>query len=191
MVIPAVMPKTADEQLRLRVDTGEQAMAKAAKADVIVKPSSDDNLQALAASALESRFGTGPIPSAPTPVKTRAPSPTPSAASDSSLDSVSLYEYRNQILTASALDLIMRQEALATADSSGQYAGDVSWDDLRKAWIPKNVIKLKNTDLAVGEIPSNNPDEFEIKGEDDFGNKIGWTDRHEMYYIDDDPKFDI
>jgi hypothetical protein len=177
--------------LKLRVDNGEQAVAKAAKADIILKPSSDDNLQALAASALESRFGTGPMPAAVAPLKTRAPSPAPSAAPDSSIDSVSLYEYRNQILTASALDLILRQEALATADSSGQYSGDVSWDDLRKAWIPKNVIKLKDTDLAPGEVPSNNPDEFEIKGEDHFGNKIGWTDRHEMYYVDDDPKFEI
>jgi len=178
----------------LRVDSGEQALVQANKAEVLVKPSSaDDNLQALAASALESRFGTGPMRSpAITPRPSRAPTRAPSPApSDSSLDSVSLYEYRGQILTASAMDLVLRQEALAVADSSGQYAGAVSWDDLRRAWIPKNIIKLKDTDLAAGEIPSTNPADYEVKMEDDFGNKIGWTDRYEMYYKDENPKFEV
>lgn len=85
----------------------------------------------------------------------------------------------------------MRQEALAFADSSGQYAGEVSWDDLRKAWIPKNVVKVKEKDLAEGEIPSLNPGDYEIKARDDFGNKIGWTDRGEVYYEDEDPKFEL
>ena len=178
----------------MRVDIGEQALAKASKVEAAIKSShSDDNLQALAASALESRFGTGPMPSpAATPqvsrAPTRAPSPVPS---DSSLDSVSLYEYRGQILTASAMDLVERQEALAIADSTGQYGADVSWDDIRRAWIPKNIIKLKDTDLVAGEVPSTNPADFEVKVEDDFGNKIGWTNRYEMYYKDDDPKFEI
>ena len=178
----------------MRVDTGEQALSQASRVGAVIKPSnSDDNLQALAASALESRFGTGLMPSpAATPqvsrAPTRAPSPVPS---DSSLDSVSLYEYRGQILTASAMDLVQRQEALAIADSSGQYCGEVSWDDLRGAWIPKNILKLKETDLAPGEVPSSNPADFEVKTEDDFGNQIGWTDRHEMYYKDEKPKFEI
>ena len=89
------------------------------------------------------------------------------------------------------MDLVLRQEALAVADSSGQYAGAVSWDDLRRAWIPKNVVKLKDTDLAAGEMPSTNPADYEVKMEDDFGNKIGWTDRYEMYYKDEDPKFEV
>jgi len=180
--------------LKLRVDSSGQALAQASKAEVIIKPSNlDDNLQALAASALESRFGTGPMPSpAVTPQVSRAPTRAPSPApSDSSLDSVSLYKYRGQILTASAMDLVLRQEALAIADSTGQYTGDVSWDDLRRAWIPKNIIKLKETDLAAGEIPSTNPADFEVKAEDDFGNKIGWTDRYEMYYKDENPKFEV
>jgi len=178
----------------LRVDSGEQALAQANKAEVTAKPSTaDDNLQALAASALESRFGTGPMPSpALTPQPSRAPIRAPSpVSSDSSLDSVSLYEYRGQILTASAMDLVLRQEALAVADSSGQYAGAVSWDDLRRAWIPKNVVKLKDTDLAAGEMPSTNPADYEVKMEDDFGNKIGWTDRYEIYYKEENPKFEV
>lgn len=89
------------------------------------------------------------------------------------------------------MDLVQRQEALAIADSTGQYSGDVSWDDLRRAWIPKNILKLKETDLAPGEVPSTNPADFEVKAEDDFGNKIGWTDRHEMYYKDEIPKFEV
>jgi hypothetical protein len=182
--------------LKLRVDSGEQAAAVIGNTDLAIKSKADDNLQALAASALQSRFGTGPIPT-PSPAPSvstsrnhqiRPPSPAPS---DSSLDSVSLYEYRGQILTASALDLVQRQEAIATADSSGQYAGAVSWDDLRRAWVPKNVVKLKDTDLAIGEVPDLNPANYEIKTEDEFGNAIGWTDRHEMYYKDENPKFEI
>jgi hypothetical protein len=89
------------------------------------------------------------------------------------------------------MDLVERQEALAIADSTGQYGADVSWDDLRRAWIPKNILKLKDTDLAPGEVPSTNPADFEVEVEDDFGNKIGWTDRYEMYYRDEDPKFEL
>jgi hypothetical protein len=85
----------------------------------------------------------------------------------------------------------MRQEALAIADSSGQYAGEVSWDDLRKAWIPKNVVKAREKDLADGELPTLAPADYEVKAEDLFGNKIAWTYRGEMYYEDDDPKFEL
>lgn len=68
----------------------------------------------------------------------------------------------------------MRQEALAMADSSCQYAGEVSWDDVRNAWIPNWAEKLKSHELAEGEIPSTNPADFKYKKTDAWGNKIGW-----------------
>lgn len=68
------------------------------------------------------------------------------------------------------------------ADSTDQYVGDVSWDDLRKTWIPSWVVKLKPEDLAPGEVPSTNPDDFEVKGEDEFGDNMGWTEEGEMYH---------
>jgi hypothetical protein len=60
------------------------------------------------------------------------------------------------------------------ADSSGQYAGEVSWDELRNAWIPKWAEKLKIGDLAEGEVPNTNPADFKVKKRDAWGNKIGW-----------------
>jgi hypothetical protein len=63
---------------------------------------------------------------------------------------------------------------LATADSSGQYAGEVSFDDVRNAWIPKWAAKLRTQDLADGEVPDTNPANYTIRTEDEWGNKIGW-----------------
>jgi hypothetical protein len=63
---------------------------------------------------------------------------------------------------------------LATADSSGQYAGEVSFDDVRNAWIPKWAAKLKSHELVEGELPDTNPANYTMRTEDDFGNKIGW-----------------
>ena len=188
----------------MRIET--EATAVATPPDTPL--SSDDEHEALSGADLQVRFGTGPIatptlpratigtPDDPIPrdkgkSKALAPtSPTPSSSSGSSLSSISLYDYRGQILTASALDLVMRQEALAIADSTGQYTGEVTWDDIRKAWIPHYVVKLKEHDLAPGEIPSTNPDDYEVKREDDFGNKIGWTDTGEMYY-EEEPTFEL
>lgn len=179
-------------------------------APVSQAPSSDDEMETLAGAAITSRYGTGPIlpspalptmvassigtpddpiPASSTKTKAKPKSPSP-ASSTSSLDSISLYDYRGQILTASALDLVLRQETLALADSTGQYAGKVSWDDVRKAWIPQWVNKLKQDELAPGEVPSTNPADFEVRGEDEFGNKIGWTDTGEMYY-EEEPSFEL
>lgn len=60
------------------------------------------------------------------------------------------------------------------ADSSGQYAGEVSWDDLRNCWIPKWAEKLKEEDVAEGEIGDNNPNGYKVKKKDAWGNRIGW-----------------
>jgi hypothetical protein len=60
------------------------------------------------------------------------------------------------------------------ADSSGQYAGEVSWDDVRNAWIPSWAEKFKSHELAEGEIPSTNPADFKYRKADAWGNKIGW-----------------
>ena len=73
------------------------------------------------------------------------------------------------------------------ADSSGQYAGEVSWDDLRNAWIPKWAKKLKPKDLAEGELPNTNPAEFEVKKKDAWGNRIGWRDGQMFYH--EEPTF--
>lgn len=69
---------------------------------------------------------------------------------------------------------MLRQERLAQADSSGQYAGEVSWDELRNAWIPKWAVKLRPDDVAEGEVPDTNPANYEVRSRDDWGNKIGW-----------------
>ena len=180
-------------------------------APVSSDPSSDEEVETLATLAIQSRYGTGPIPSRalpalvassigtpddPLPVsrekgkaKAEAP-PSPAGSTISSLDSISLYDYRGQTLTASALDLVLRQETLALADSTGQYTGEVSWDDVRNAWVPNWVVKLKPEDLGQGEIPSTNPADFEVRGEDEWGNKIGWTDTGEMYY-EEEPTFEL
>lgn len=77
-------------------------------------------------------------------------------------------------MTRSALELIQTQEKLAMADSSGQYAGAVSWDDLRNCWIPQWAEKLGMNDLADGEIPNTDPRCYTEQRKDAWGNKIGW-----------------
>ncbi|ODN92795.1 hypothetical protein L198_05590 [Cryptococcus wingfieldii CBS 7118] len=136
---------------------------------------------------LQDSFGTGvttPTPAlpglssynAPSSGPTAKPTPTPSspASATGSEESQEIWEYRGQLLTRSALDLVLRQEMLEQADSSGQYAGEVSWDDLRGAWIPKWAKKLKKSDLAEGEVPDSNPATFKEKDEDEWGNEIGF-----------------
>ena len=137
-----------------------------------------DHSNIRSASELQARFGTGSIP---TPSKASSVAPTPAtpaspASSDTASDEPEIWEYRGNLLTRSALSLVMRQEALARADSSGQYAGEVSWDDVRNAWIPKWAEKAKVDDLADGELPSTNPADFKVKRKDAWGNTIGWRD---------------
>lgn len=110
------------------------------------------------------------------------------AGSDSSEE---IWEYRGQFLTRSALDLVLRQETLAQADSSGQYAGEVSWDDLRCAWIPVWVKKLKLSDLVEGEIPDSSPAGFQERDTDAWGNKIGWYGPHKEMYYKEEPKWEL
>lgn len=139
----------------------------------------EDGFKAYKASELQAQFGTGtsshtPLPSVP-PTPSRQSSevkPAPTESEDAGEEEV--WEYRGQLLTRSALSLVLRQEALAVADSSGQYAGAVSYDDIRKAWIPQWAKKLTPADVAEGEIPSTNPNDFKQKKRDPYGNKIGW-----------------
>ncbi|WWC63119.1 uncharacterized protein I303_105719 [Kwoniella dejecticola CBS 10117] len=145
------------------------------------------------------------IPLVPAHSGTRAGSVS-SANSDSESDP-EIWEYRGNRLTASALQLVLSQEMQMAADSSGQYAGEVSWDDLRKIWIPKHVAKLKVSDLTnqvdnpdqdpeglEGELPDTTPAGFKLKEEDEWGNKIGWYDNgsgvKEMYYLEE-PVFEL
>lgn len=154
---------------------------------------------------LQTSFGTGvstparPLPglssfnatSTGIPAK---PTPTPSspAASVAGTDSSEeIWEYRGQLLSPSALDLVLRQETLAQADSSGQYAGEVSWDDLRGTWIPIWVKKLKVRDLAEGEIPDSSPAGFQERDTDAWGNKIGWHGQHKEMYYKGEPKWEL
>ncbi|OWT39140.1 hypothetical protein C362_03305, partial [Cryptococcus neoformans Bt1] len=122
------------------------------------------------------------------------PTPAPSspavsvAGSDSSEE---IWEYRGQFLTRSALDLVLRQETLAQADSSDQYAGEVSWDDLRCAWIPVWVKKLKLGDLVEGETPDSSPAGFQERDTDAWGNKIGWYGPHKEMYYKEEPKWEL
>jgi hypothetical protein len=142
-------------------------------------PSSDPNFTSVnTTSDLQARFGTGPLPglsSIPTSRTrndtTAPPSPAISTAASSEQE---LWEYRDQLLTRSALSLVLRQEALAQADSSGQYAGEVSWDEIRNAWIPVWAEKLGKPDVAEGEVPDTNPAGFKVKRRDAWGNKVGW-----------------
>lgn len=60
------------------------------------------------------------------------------------------------------------------ADSSGQYAGEVEWDELRNCWIPIWAEKLRPGDLADGELGDTNPANFKERKRDAWGNKIGW-----------------
>lgn len=129
-------------------------------------------------------------PTQPTaPASPDSPASNASSGSGSGSD-ISIFEYDGHFLTHSALNLVLAQEAQAMADSSGQYRGEVSWDDVRNAWVPKYAVKLKPTDLAEGEIPSTNPADFELKEEDEWGNKIGWRDDGRMYYLED-PTFGL
>ncbi|WVR07380.1 hypothetical protein IAU60_004421 [Kwoniella sp. DSM 27419] len=137
--------------------------------------------------------GTSPLPGLSSYNQPRQPAPTapPSPSySDWSTDP-EIWEYRGHRLTGSALDLVLREEMLAQADSSGQYAGEVSWDDLRQTWIPKHVQKLKATNLAEGEVPDTTPAGFKVKTVDEWGNRIGWYGPHwEMYYVDE-PQWEL
>ena len=97
-----------------------------------------------------------------------------SESSTSSISEPEIWEYRGTQLTRSALSLVLRQERLAMADSSGQYVGEMSWDDLRNAWIPNWAEKLKPSEVAEGELPNTNPAEYTVRRRDAWGNKIGW-----------------
>ena len=90
-------------------------------------------------------------------------------------------------MTRSALSLVLRQEHLAFADSSGQYAGQVEWDEVRNAWIPEWAEPLRAEDLADGEVPITNPADFKVKKTDAWGNKIGWREGI-MFYVEE-PQF--
>ncbi|WWD02470.1 hypothetical protein V865_000510 [Kwoniella europaea PYCC6329] len=167
---------------------------------------SSPKFTSMTASDIQKQFGTGqttpatlpglssyqPTPQPSVPPSRRAPSPTPSSGSSTSQE---IWEYRGQLLTASALDLVLREEMLLMADSSNQYAGEVTYDDLRKCWIPKHVRKLRPSDLTTdGEIPDTTPAGFKLKEKDEWGNKIGWYDNgsgvKEMYYLEE-PKFEL
>ncbi|ORX38667.1 hypothetical protein BD324DRAFT_375833 [Kockovaella imperatae] len=146
--------------------------------------------QNLDANELEARFGTGHIPTVrPKPNVPATPRRASQESDPSGESEPEVWEYRGNLLTRSALDLVMRQERLAFADSSGQYAGEISWDDLRNAWIPAWAEKLRPEDLADGEVPNTNPAEFVQKKEDAWANKIGWRDG-QMYYHEE-PKFTL
>ncbi|KAE8542692.1 hypothetical protein D1P53_001474 [Cryptococcus gattii VGV] len=154
---------------------------------------------------LQTLFGTGvstpatPLPglssfnatSTGTPAKP-IPAPSSPAASVAGTDSSEeIWEYRGRLLTRSALDLVLRQETLAQADSSGQYAGEVSWDDLRGTWIPIWVKKLKVNDLAEGGIPDSSPAGFQERDTDVWGNKIGWYGPYKEMYYKEEPKWEL
>ncbi|WVW85799.1 hypothetical protein I302_107837 [Kwoniella bestiolae CBS 10118] len=152
---------------------------------------------------LQNTYGTGPTPALPglssynpTPQISIPPSRRPSSPVRSSSGSAQeIWEYRGHLFTPSGLDLALRAEMLQMADSSNQYAGEVTYDDLRKCWIPKHVQKLRNSDLtADGEVPDTTPAGFKLKEKDEWGNKIGWYDNGtgvmEMYYLEE-PKFEL
>ncbi|WVQ82029.1 hypothetical protein IAT38_004157 [Cryptococcus sp. DSM 104549] len=169
---------------------------------------SDPDFKAMTVKDLQANYGTGvttpstPLPGlssfTPTPSDaasatpaSRTPAPSSPASASGSDSSQEIWEYRGQMLTRSALGLVLRQEALAQADSSGQYAGEVSWDDLRNAWVPKWVKKLKVSDVAEGEIPDCSPAGFQEKDQDEWGNKIGWYGVHKEMYYKDEPKWEL
>ena len=127
-----------------------------------------------AASDLQAAYGTGPFPGLSSVPPAR---PKPSSEDEGEEEEEpEVWEYRGNLLTHSALSLVLRQEALALADSSGQYSGDLSWDDLRNCWIPNWAEKLRKADLAEGELPDTNPAGFRTRRKDDWGNRIGWKD---------------
>jgi hypothetical protein len=134
--------------------------------------------KAFSADSLTAMYGAGPqsaqthgISDRPYAGALTSLPPSPASATSSQK---SVFEYRGHRLTRSALDLVRRQEALAQADSSGQYAGEVSWDDLRNAWIPKWAAKLTPCDVADDGLPDTNPASYRERTTDDWGNKIGW-----------------
>ena len=133
-----------------------------------------------AASDLQAQFGTGPIPTPSLPTTGTSGAATPAkpvpASPISETSEPEVWEYKGNMLTRSALSLVLRQERLAMADSSGQYAGEVSWDDVRNAWIPIWAEKLRPEDVADGELPSTNPADLRVARKDAWGNKIGWRD---------------
>ncbi|WVQ99856.1 hypothetical protein IAU59_006999 [Kwoniella sp. CBS 9459] len=178
-----------------------------------LSPPASPVFQAMTNSELQSAYGTGqstptpkPLPGLSsynaTPSSSTYKTPTPASASkaatpaeseDADSDSDSdqeVWEYRGQLLTRSALDLVLRQETLAQADSSGQWAGEVSWDDVRKAWIPHYVQKLKVSDLADGEVPDTTPAGFKVKEKDAWGNKIGFYGPNMEMYYKQEPKWE-
>jgi hypothetical protein len=105
-------------------------------------------------------------PAQPTPIPTSNSGPEPEPE---------LYEYGGHILTRSALSLVILQERMKQADSSGQYYGDVQWDPVRETWIPVYVKPLRESDVGDGDVPDRNPANFEVREEDEFGNRIGWS----------------
>lgn len=110
--------------------------------------------------------------SAATPQTGSRSSPIPASSNPPEPE---LYEYGGHILTRSALSLVMLQERMDHADSSGQYAGEVQWDPVRQTWIPVYIRPLQKSDVGEGEIPDRNPANFEVREEDEFGNRIGWS----------------
>ncbi|WVO17694.1 hypothetical protein L204_105392 [Cryptococcus depauperatus] len=161
----------------------------------------DPNVRKVNMDELQANFGSGVATPSPLPgLSSYNPTPgtqdikrsaSPAKSEAESDESEEIWEYRGQLLTRSALDLVLRQEALAQADSSGQYAGGVSWDSLRNAWIPQWAKKLKVSDLAEGEVPDTNPLNFEEKETDEWDNKIGWYGVNKEMFYKEDPKWEL
>ncbi|OCF37778.1 hypothetical protein I316_00002 [Kwoniella heveanensis BCC8398] len=151
--------------------------------------------KAMTTSELQSAYGTGqstPATSKPLPgLSSYNATPSTSKAPTPSSGAKVATPAEGQLLTRSALDLVLRQETLAQADSSGQWAGEVSWDDLRKAWIPHYVEKLKVSDLADGEVPDTTPAGFKTKQKDAWGNKIGFYGPNKEMYYKEEPKWEL
>ncbi|ORY35380.1 hypothetical protein BCR39DRAFT_509164 [Naematelia encephala] len=150
---------------------------------------SDTNYEALDTESLQRRYGTG-IKSPSSRPTSYSHSPSPASS-----DSESVWEYKGHLVTRSALELLLVQEEqkklLAHADSSGQWSGEVTWDDLRSAWIPRWTEKLRPEDLAEGEVPSTNPADFKVKEKDQWGNKIEWKNGRMFYVEEGDPTFEL
>ncbi|KAK4686644.1 hypothetical protein P7C73_g3490, partial [Tremellales sp. Uapishka_1] len=186
---------------RRRTPSPSPGASPAASATSLTPLPSDPNYTHYAsASSLEQSYSTGqkglsslPLsgnvtPSLP-PSGSATPSRQPVSPISESSEDEELWEYRGQTLTRSALSLVIRQENLAMADSSGQYTGQVSWDEIRNAWIPNWAEKLQAKDVMEGEIPSTNPADFKVKKKDPWQNKIGWY-QGKMYY-EEDPSFEL
>lgn len=131
----------------------------------------------------------------PEPAAAVAPEPpatdADAGADDASeTDNKSVFSYRGHRLTRSALELVLAQEALAQADSSGQYAGPVSFDEQRGGWIPDDVKPLGVGDTARGEVPDTDPATYTPKREDQWGNRIGFRGGR-MFYLSEEPEFKL